>query len=68
VFVCEIGDRRGEGTAQWNFALALEKLGDRVQAIARAEAALRVFEAIEDPNAAKIRTKLDEWRKAGAGS
>jgi len=63
----EIGDRRGEGNALWNSALALDKLGDRAQAITRAEAALRIREAIEDPNAAKVRARLAEWRKAGAG-
>jgi hypothetical protein len=52
----------------WNSAMALEKLGDRAEAIARAEAALRIFEAIENPNAAKVRARLAEWRKAGAGS
>ena len=40
----------------------MEKLGDR------AEAALRIFEAIEDPGAATVRAGLAEWRKTGAGS
>jgi hypothetical protein len=43
-------------------------LGDRAQAIARAEAALRIYEAIEDPGAADVRAELAKWRKAGAGS
>jgi tetratricopeptide (TPR) repeat protein len=64
----EIGDRRGEGNDLWNSALAFYKLSDRAQAIARAEAALRIYEAIEDPNAAKVRAALAEWRKVGAGS
>jgi tetratricopeptide (TPR) repeat protein len=64
----EIGDRRGEANSLWNSALALEKLGDRAQALPRAAAALRICEAIEDPNAAKVRARLAEWRKAGAGS
>jgi tetratricopeptide (TPR) repeat protein len=68
VIACEIGDRRGEGNALWNSALALDELGDRAQAIARAEAALRVRETIEDPNAAKVRARLVEGRKAGVGS
>jgi hypothetical protein len=46
----------------------LDVLGDRRQAIDRAEAALQIREAIEDPNAAKVRAKLAEWRKAEAGS
>jgi tetratricopeptide (TPR) repeat protein len=64
VIAREIGDRRGEGNALWNSALALDSLGDRAQAIARAEAALKILEAIEDPNAAKVRAKLEEWRSA----
>lgn len=61
---CEIGDRRGEGSDLWNFALALNKLGERTQAMIRAEAALKIYEAIEDPNAAKVRAALAEWRAA----
>lgn len=58
----EIGDRRGEGNALWNSALALDQLGDRAQAIARAEAALKIREEIEGPNATQVRAKLAEWR------
>jgi tetratricopeptide (TPR) repeat protein len=64
----EVGDRHGEGNSLWNSALSLKKLGDQAQAIARAEAALRIFEVIESPNAAKVRARLAEWRKVGAGS
>jgi hypothetical protein len=46
----------------WNSALALNKLGEQAQAILRAEAALNIFEVIENPNAAKVRAKLAEWR------
>jgi hypothetical protein len=45
--------------------LALRKLGDRAQAIAHAEAALEIFEAIESPNAAKVRAALAQWRAQG---
>jgi tetratricopeptide (TPR) repeat protein len=58
----EIGDRRGEGNALWNSALAFDILGERTEAIGRAEAALRIHEAIEDPNADKVRAALAEWR------
>ena len=58
----EIGDRRGEGNSLWNSALAHDSLGNRPEAIARAAAALEIFEAIEDPNAAKVRAELAEWR------
>jgi hypothetical protein len=64
----EMGDRRGEGNDLWNSALALEKFGDRAQTIARAEAALRILEANEDPGAAKVRAGLAEWREAGGGA
>jgi tetratricopeptide (TPR) repeat protein len=58
----EIGDRRGEGNALWNMSLALDQLGNRAQAIVHAEAALEIHEAIEDPNAAKVRAALAQWR------
>jgi tetratricopeptide (TPR) repeat protein len=65
VITREIGDRRGEGSALWNSALALDILGDRAKAIARAEAALKICEAIESPHAAKVRAKIEEWRGGG---
>ena len=58
----EIGDRRGEGNALFNSALALDKLNDRTQAIARAVAALQIHEGIEDPNAAKVRAQIEKWK------
>ena len=60
----EIGDRRGEGIALWNSALALKEIGQRDDPIGRAEAALKIFEQIEDPGAAKVRAKLAEWKEA----
>jgi tetratricopeptide (TPR) repeat protein len=61
----EIGDRRWEGTALFHLALALDKLDDRTQAINRASAALQIFEAIEEPNAAKVSATLGKWRTQG---
>lgn len=58
----DIGDRRGEAAALWNSALALRKSADYAQAIARAEAALRIYEAIEEPRAAQVSALLAEWR------
>jgi tetratricopeptide (TPR) repeat protein len=58
----EIGDRRGEGIALWNSALAQESLGERAGALARAEAALALFEAIEHPNAGRVRKQVEAWR------
>lgn len=58
----ETGDRRGEGTDLFNSGLALDCLGGRVNATVSLEAALKIYEAIEDPKAAEVRAKLDEWR------
>jgi tetratricopeptide (TPR) repeat protein len=63
VIAREIGDRRGEGSGLWNSALAHNLLRNRAEAITRAEAALKIFEAIEEPRAAKVRAQLAEWRK-----
>ena len=57
----ETGDRRGEGTVLWNRALALDKLGRRDEAIRDAQAALQIFEQIEDPNTDKVRQALADW-------
>ena len=59
----EIGDRRGEGNVLRNMSLALDQLGERAQAIQHAEQALTIFEQVEDPNAAKVRAQLAEWRE-----
>ena len=61
--VREIGDHRGEGNALWNVSLALNQLGKRTEAIQHAEQSLIIREQIEDPNAAKVRAQLAEWRE-----
>jgi tetratricopeptide (TPR) repeat protein len=60
----EIGDRRGEGNALFNMGLALDNLGERETAITHATEALKIFEAIEAPAAAKVRSQLTNWRAA----
>ena len=45
-------------------SLALDALGDRKKAIELAEASLKIRQQIEDPNAAKVRGQLEEWRNA----
>jgi hypothetical protein len=45
-------------------SLALAQLGQRAQAIQHAEQSLAIFEQIEDPNTAKVRAKLAEWRES----
>jgi tetratricopeptide (TPR) repeat protein len=62
VIAREIGDRRGESIALWNMSLSYNALDDRKQAIVCAEASLKIREQIEDPNAAKVREALAEWR------
>lgn len=57
-----MGDRRSEGNALYNMSRALDKLGKRAEAIQHAEAALEIFEQIEDPHATTVREKLKEWR------
>jgi tetratricopeptide (TPR) repeat protein len=63
VIAREIGDRRGEGNALWNMSLALHGLDKRSQAIAMAESALKIYELIESPGAARVRQQLTEWKK-----
>jgi len=58
----EIRDSLGEANALYNSAVALEQLGDRPVAIARAEAALKIYDAIAAPAASRVRGKLAEWR------
>ena len=59
----EMGDRLSEANALFNGALAFDALKDRDKAIPRAEAALKIYETIEAPAAARVRAVLSEWRK-----
>ena len=61
----EIGDRRGEGTARFNAALALAALGELDPALARAEEALKIFQAIEAPYVEQVWQLIEEWRGGG---
>jgi hypothetical protein len=58
----EIGYRRIEGHPLWKMGQIVDKLNNRAEAIALAEAALNIFKEIESPTAEKIRKQLDEWR------
>jgi hypothetical protein len=62
----ETGYRRGEGITLFNSALAFNQLGERGEAIRRMEEALRIYEQIEDPNAARARAQLAQWRGEGS--
>ena len=64
----EIGDRRGEGNRLGNLGNAYAALGETTQAVDCLEQALAIFEAIESPNAKRVRRWLDELRgKADGG-
>lgn len=58
----KIGNQRAEGNALFGSALVLYQLNMQAQATDRAEAALQIMEAIEDPYAAVIRNSLSQWR------
>lgn len=60
----EIGDRRGEGICLWNMSMSTDDVGERSGAIACAQQAVAILEQLEDPNAAKARAKLAEWKAA----
>jgi tetratricopeptide (TPR) repeat protein len=57
----QVGNIEGEGSALCNSALGLYRLGHRPEALARAEEALKIFERMEHPTAAKVRQRLQEW-------
>lgn len=58
----QVGDIQGQGHALLNLALALNKLGDRAQAIAQAETAMELFRIAEHPAAKAVEKQLGEWR------
>ena len=58
----EMATAGGEAGSLCQHGLGLSKLADRAQAIANAQAALKIFEEIEDPNADKVRQQLAEWK------
>jgi hypothetical protein len=44
-------------------SVVLNELGERRQAIADAEAALKIFEQIGHPHAVTVRGQLESWRR-----
>jgi tetratricopeptide (TPR) repeat protein len=60
----ETGDRRDEGLCLFNMSLSRYQLDERKQALANAEAALKILEEAESPFAEKVRRRLAEWRAA----
>jgi hypothetical protein len=62
----ESSDRLGEGQILFNLSLAHEKVDDLPSAMACAESALKIYTAIESPNAEPARKRLEDPRqKAG---
>ena len=60
----EAGNPFGVAAALVNKSMALEKLGSMSEAVSSAEAALRIFERLEAPDAAEARQWLAELRAA----
>jgi hypothetical protein len=59
----------GEGNALFNSALALDALGDRVEAVRRARASLGIYEAIGARHLVeRVRAQLAQWGAADGGS
>lgn len=59
----EIGDQRGQARALLNQGMIYHYLGQRDEAIDHAEAAQKIFEEVEDANAAHARELLSQWRQ-----
>ena len=49
----------------WNMSLSLDQLGQRRNAIARAEEALPILVESNSPDATMVQEQLAEWRKTG---
>jgi hypothetical protein len=60
------GDHEGEAEAfvMGMMSLNLDQLGERVEPVAHAKAALRILEKIDSPIAEELRKELAEWRAA----
>lgn len=59
----ESDDQQGEGDILWNMSLTLDELGQRAQAIVRAQDALEIYEQLRDTGAESVRKQLVEWRE-----
>ena len=56
------GDRPSEGIALLNIGIVLHERGDRKQAVEYAEAALVIYEELQNPHIAKLRKLIETWR------
>lgn len=59
----ESGNVRGEARALFTMSLTVDALGNRDEAIAQAEAALKIYEGTKSSEANMVRKQLDRWRK-----
>jgi tetratricopeptide (TPR) repeat protein len=57
----QTGDLLGQANSLFYLSIALNKFGDRRQAVAQAKTALEYFETAQHPDAEKVREKLSEW-------
>lgn len=58
----DLGDRREEGTALYNLADELWKVGERARAIEMMEESLHLHKEFEHPWLPKVRAQLAAWR------
>lgn len=59
----EMADPQKGGDEFLSMSLAVDKLGGRERAVQLANAALQIYEMINDPKAEKVRKQLQEWKK-----
>jgi hypothetical protein len=57
------GDKQVEASALWKSSLVLHQIGDQHRTLARAGAALDLFEQLSSPAADSVRERLAEWRE-----
>ena len=57
-------DVRSEANTLFNSSLEYHNSGDLRSAMANATAALEIFEAIEDPNAPRVRALIIQWQSS----
>ena len=64
----DLNDPQSEGYALFGSSLSLWETGERAEAIANAEKALKKLESIEDVYATKVRGQLTAWHERGSAT
>ncbi len=59
----ELGDERSEGADWGNLGLTYAAMGDINRAIECIETAIMIFDKIEDPRLARLRSQLALWQE-----